>query len=197
MRVKPWNNWFHCNGSTYGAWLRGDPRGWRSRWHHEHVEGDYKKPPPKGKFQKELEQSKALMKRPAVVLSSEARKVAIKAMIEALLHHHVELVAISVGGKHWHALARFLPIDPKKRTEIQVNSVSKNRMPRHLIGIAKKHAAKAMSDAGLLPRGGVWAVRGGVKPIKDRAHQVNVLKYIRDHAHEGAEVWTMFDSKSP
>jgi hypothetical protein len=31
---------FHCNGTFEGNWLRGDERGWRSRHHREHVEGD-------------------------------------------------------------------------------------------------------------------------------------------------------------
>ena len=29
----PWNDWYHCNGNTYGTWLRGDPRGFRERRH--------------------------------------------------------------------------------------------------------------------------------------------------------------------
>src|SRR3954468_9029001 len=41
----PWNNWYHCMGNTYGTWLPGDPRGFRTRLHREHVEGDYRNPP--------------------------------------------------------------------------------------------------------------------------------------------------------
>ena len=43
---QPWQSWYHCNGTFKGNWLRGDERGWRSRNHREHVEGDYKNPPP-------------------------------------------------------------------------------------------------------------------------------------------------------
>jgi hypothetical protein len=32
-------------GHTYGTWLPGDPKGFRTRHHREHIEGDYKKPP--------------------------------------------------------------------------------------------------------------------------------------------------------
>jgi hypothetical protein len=39
--------WFHAIITTYGAWLDGDARGFRTRHHREHVEGDYKNPPPK------------------------------------------------------------------------------------------------------------------------------------------------------
>src|SRR5690349_5207107 len=44
------DHWFHCTTHTYGTWLRGDPRGWRSRNHREHVDGDYKHPPSNGKY---------------------------------------------------------------------------------------------------------------------------------------------------
>jgi len=47
----PWNRWFHCIGGTYGSWLPGDPRGFRTRHHREHVEGDYRNPPPAGIYE--------------------------------------------------------------------------------------------------------------------------------------------------
>src|SRR4051812_22286516 len=59
--MEAWNDWLHVSGSTYGTWLRGDPRGWRSRRHREHCEGDYKNPPPKGEFDEEFERSKELL----------------------------------------------------------------------------------------------------------------------------------------
>jgi hypothetical protein len=43
---KAWNDWYHVVVHVYGSWLRGDPRGWRARHHREHVDGDYKNPPP-------------------------------------------------------------------------------------------------------------------------------------------------------
>lgn len=39
--VEPWNSWYHVTIHVYGSWLRGDPRGWRSRHHREHADGDY------------------------------------------------------------------------------------------------------------------------------------------------------------
>jgi hypothetical protein len=33
--------WYHVIISTYGGWLHGDPRGFRTRHHRAHVEGDY------------------------------------------------------------------------------------------------------------------------------------------------------------
>jgi hypothetical protein len=45
--MSAWRDWYHVTGSTYGAWLPGDPRGFRTRHHRQHVEGDYKDPPPR------------------------------------------------------------------------------------------------------------------------------------------------------
>src|SRR3954465_7233235 len=79
-----WNSWYHCTGSTYGAWVRGDPRGWRAKGHREHVDGDYKRPPPSGKHAALEAESKRLMKRECVVLSREARRAACDAMAASL-----------------------------------------------------------------------------------------------------------------
>jgi hypothetical protein len=63
MLIKPWRSWYHCTVSTYGTWLPGDERGWRERDHHEHVEGDYKKPPKPSKFAKGMhEHAKKLLR---------------------------------------------------------------------------------------------------------------------------------------
>ena len=91
-----WNNWYHCVGSTYGAWLPGDPRGFRTFRHRLHVEGDYKNPPAAGTFTAIYERSKRLMKRPAVVLGREQREVVCKAMIEQLQRDGVEAVADTI-----------------------------------------------------------------------------------------------------
>src|SRR5438067_13048428 len=72
--TQPWNNWYHITIHVYGSWLRGDPRGWRSRHHREHVDGDYKNPPPKGKYDNLYELSKALMKRDPVKIQRELRQ---------------------------------------------------------------------------------------------------------------------------
>jgi hypothetical protein len=64
------------------------------------------------------------------------------------------------------------------------------RVARHYVGIAKKNSSRALSDAGLVAPRGVWAVRGSIEPVKDRQHQLNVVRYIRNHAVRGAAVWS-------
>ena len=85
-RINPWNNWVHCCGSTYGTWVRGDPRGWRARHHREHVDGDYKNPPPPGKYKHEQARSKKLLKRQRVVLTPAQREAACLAFARNLSH---------------------------------------------------------------------------------------------------------------
>lgn len=167
-----WNHWYHVNGNTYGTWLRGDPRGWRARHHREHVEGDYKNPPAPGTFDALYARSRALMTREAVRLGPEARRVACEAIVAALQHHHVEVVAACVDDHHFHLLARF----PRDN-------------PRKFVGIAKKESARALSSRALAEAGGVWAVRFRAAPIADRGHQVQVARYILAHASRGAVVW--------
>ncbi|CAA9396095.1 MAG: hypothetical protein AVDCRST_MAG64-1440 [uncultured Phycisphaerae bacterium] len=177
-----WNNWLHCCGSTYGQWLRGDPRGWRARHGREHVDGDYKAPPPKGKYDALHAQSRRLMKRDRVTLTPAQRAAACRVIVESLLYHKVEVLAVAVSAKHWHVLARFHELGSILTTD---------RTARRLMGIAKKNSARALSDAGMVKPGGVWAVRCRPLPVKSRAHQVKVFGYLRKHRAKGAVVWSV------
>src|SRR6185295_14249726 len=97
--TRAWNDWYHVNGNTYGTWVRGDGRGWRARHHREHVDGDYKNPPPRGKYERLRAHSERLMERAGrevVRLSSKAQALACEVMVESLLVHGVELIALSV-----------------------------------------------------------------------------------------------------
>lgn len=195
----PWNDWFHVNGNTYGTWLRGDPRGWRARHHREHVDGDYKNPPAPGTYDRLHAHSQRLMKRPAVHLSQEARALACQAMVDSLLRHRVELISLCVDDHHYHLLARFgKPTDSDPWASVVAQRRDGKALiavARHCVGIAKKDSATALSDAGLAARGGVWAKRCRVPPIGDRAHQLNVYRYIVNHAERAAAVWT-FEQRS-
>ena len=163
----PWSHWFHCMGSTYGTWLRGDPRGWRARHHREHVDGDYKNPPPAGTYDRLFAQSKRSMRRDEVLLDWQQRVVACREMGKTLLYHKVELIDLSVGAAHFHLLARFTPLGQspgiripgcggKDPTSVNQYELLKRRA-RHFVGIAKKNSARALSDAGLAAPGGSGA----------------------------------------
>ena len=172
--ARPWNNWYHCNGNTYGTWLRGDPRGFRERHHRRHVEGDYKKPPPPGKHDAMLERSRNLLKRAPIHLDKEQRRIAADAIVTKLLKDSIDVIAVSVDDHHFHLLARF----PDHR-------------PRHWIGRAKKHASELLTNFQL--KGRVWAQGCRSLPITDRHHQINTYEYIIGHRKQGAGVWTFRD----
>jgi hypothetical protein len=194
--MHPWNNWIHCTGSTYGTWLRGDARGWRARHHREHVDGDYRNPPAPGVYDEIHERSRALMPRDGVGLDWDSRVLACRVMLEALRFHLVEVADFCVGKVHWHSLTRFYPIDSETWRVIRLEGRSQDRDPRHLMGIAKKRSARALSDGGLVPEGGVWARGCGRRYIKNEQHfSVVANKYIPDHAKQGAAVYSILFGK--
>ena len=172
MPAQAWHHWYHITGSTYGTWLPGDPRGYRTRHHREHVEGDYKNPPPKGAGTSRHDHAKALLKRPPVVLAPPSRRLACDSMAEALQCHDVQPAAIAVSATHYHILAQFPEDNPRKLT-----------------GIAKKRSARALSEQGHIPEGGAWAARSRAHPINDEQHLHTAHNYILRHRYQGAQVW--------
>src|SRR5581483_10515578 len=117
--------WFHVTAHTYGAWLYGDPRGFRTRNHREHVEGDYKNPPPEGMYDEKFAHSKELLKQEPVVLATEWRSVVGAALHERLVGLGAQVIVVAVTATHAHLLAK-MP-DSKELT-------------RDWVGLAKKHA---------------------------------------------------------
>jgi hypothetical protein len=170
----PRNDWYHCNGSTHGTWLPGDPRGFRTRHHREHVEGDYKHPPPAGSNREIMDRSQALLRRAAVHLTVIQRRIAADAIVEKMSADEIEVVALSVDDHHFHILARF-----------------RDHRPKHWVGRAKMHLSMILRDNGV--HGGVWAAGCRALPIRDRRHQLNVFNYIMKHRVRGAAVWTFRD----
>ena len=135
-------------GNTFGTWLPGDPKGFRARHHREHVDGDYKYPPPKGKYDERWKRSKALMKRDPVYLTPAQRKRAVEEFVRSFKKWGIELRVLSIDRVHIHALARF-----------------PDHNPRHFVGLAKKESSAYIKRDGLAPDGGLWAVRCKCLPI--------------------------------
>ena len=86
----------------------------------------------------------------------------------------MEVIAASLDAVHYHLLGRFA-----------------DGRVRRCVGLAKRHVSHILRDHGL--PGTVWAKRSRALPIEDRAHQLNVFRYILDHAKAGAWVWTFRD----
>src|SRR5438874_8919554 len=98
---EPWNHWYHCTASTYGTWVRGDKRGWRARHHREHVEGDYKNPPPHERDFSLRKKSQKLMKKPPTYLMAEHAALAGAAMVRRLLDAQIELLSLAIDDHHF------------------------------------------------------------------------------------------------
>jgi REP element-mobilizing transposase RayT len=169
--------WFHVTGNTYGTWLPGDPRGWRSRKHKVHVDGDYRDPPAPGAYDHLNAHSRSLLTRDAVLLTPDQRRVAGRAMVDRLLELNVRLLALSCGRAHYHLLGGF-----------------SDHEVRQLVGRAKKNATFDLRECGF--EGRAWARKSRPLPVGNRAHQRNVFEYILDHAREGAWVWSFRDGRS-
>ena len=170
--MSAWNGWYHCMGNTYGTWLPGDPRGFRTRHHREHIEGDYKSLPPPGRYAERYKKARSLMTRPPVYLSPEQQRLAVKHFSQSLRKRNVELIVLSIDRVHFHLLARFPEIDP-----------------RHYVGIAKKESSHYLKSQTDVPPGGLWATKSECLPIRDRSHQLRTVRYILAHAKLGAAIW--------
>ena len=193
----PWNRWFHCIGGTYGSWLPGDPRGFRTRRHREHVEGDYRNPPPAGIYERQHCCAADRMRSAPVILRPDERRIVCLELARTLLVYGVELIDLSVGGQHYHALCRFpleLPPGPggsPRPTPQNLLTDGRDPVGRHILGRAKRAASVAMFRLGRKDEDRpLWGKRGKLLPIRDRRHQLSVVDYIRNHAAEGAAVWS-------
>ena len=163
--------WFHFIETTYGSWLYGDARGFRTRHQREHVEGDYKNPPPLDNYSFERQRSIASLKQPPVILAPAWRQIIGGAVRDRLQREGAFVLCLAQAGQHLHLLAK-LPIGAN---------------PRSWMGLGKKHSAFEAKDRGW--QGKLWGKRGKELKVRDRAHQLNVYHYVLDHQKEGAWVW--------
>lgn len=163
--------WFHVIISTYGAWLPGDPRGFRTRHHREHVAGNYHHPPRSGLYSQRWVVNRQRLKHSPVVIGMDWRKLIGRALLERLQRLGGEVLAISCGGQHAHLLVQLDDGDARLQ-----------------IGIVKRHTTYEAQAAGYVGR--LWGTRGKIVRVRDESHRRNALRYILEHEHEGAWVWS-------
>lgn len=179
-RRAAWNGWYHCTFGTHWSWIRGDERGWRSRHHREHVEEDYKSPPPPGSQNRIRRQTEGLKRRERVDHTPAQRKRACELPVQSLQADRVEVIALCAGKRHVHVLVRF-----------QTSDSPYEESGRRVLRRAKGRSAYQMSREGMSAPGGVWAKRCRIKPVRDRRHQVVDYRHILDHAKKGAAGWDL------
>jgi len=170
----PDRRWYHNILTTYGAWLPGDSRGFRTRHHREHVEGDYKNPPVPGEHGSLEEVSRESLKCSSVSLLPTLRASVGTALLERLEGSGALVVCVAVSAQHVHVLAKM----PRG-------------CPRHWLGIAKRHAWFVLRDRGW--EGKLWGKRSKQVEISNRQHQLRVYRYVLNHAAAGAWIWKWSD----
>src|SRR5262249_18505582 len=141
--------WHHVIITTYGAWLPGDPRGFRTRHHRDHVDGDYKDPPEVGIYESFALKNRDALKHDPITLTSAQREFVGKAVKAKLDELDASLIAISVSSQHIHMLLKLPP------ATIRVK-----------IGEAKKHAWFELYETGWKLK--LWGKRGRYLRVRDR-----------------------------
>jgi len=160
--------WYHVIVTTYGAWLYGDARGFRTRHHRQHIDGDYKNPPTDDYSEIEL-RSRESLEQDAVSLTPYWQPLVGNALYAEFTRLGAFMSAIAVAMQHVHLLAK-MP----------------SGCQRHWPGRAKRKVTLVLRQQGWL--GKLWEVRSKAIPIRDVSHYENALRYILAHAEHGA--WT-------
>ena len=174
-KTMPSGDWFHVVLTYYGNWLPGDPRGFRTRHHRLHVEGDYKHPPPKGTHLPILHRSKLLLKQPKIILAPAQQGIIGFAFLESLASLGHQALTLAVSSTHLHLQVKIPP-----------------DVVRLHCGKAKKHAWHCLNKQGW--QGKLWAKGGKYQPILHYSHHKNTRAYILNHALEKAWVWKWTNS---
>jgi len=198
-----WDYWYHCMGNTYGTWLPGDPRGFRTRYHRQHIEGDYKNPPPPDAHESHRRISGRNLGHTVVKLNTEARSVACRQFCESLMAHEIQIAEFAIDAVHFHLLARFEPAlipsaDPGtpevpglRGNETKKRASAEDDPPRHFVGLAKSSATHALKSKGFVRPGPVWGVRWKIIPIEDERHFEYLRStYLPNHRKNRAALWS-------
>ena len=101
--------WRHVIINTRCSWLHGDERGFRSRKHRIHSSGDYKNPPPAREHEGLRKYHRERSGIP-VTIGRDVREIVIRELAGKLRELGYLVVAVSVNGRHLHALVE-LPND--------------------------------------------------------------------------------------
>ena len=167
----PGKAWQHIIFNTRGSWLTGDPRGFRSRNHRKHSNGDYKSPPPAGQHAGLYRVVKA-NSRDAVKLPQSLWPAIGQAVVGKCDEQGHRVLVIAVDTMHVHLLVE-LPSDRKSTKQI--------------VGTWKQKASHAVREQ--LP-GSIWSKSCDPIMVRDEMHHRRVYDYILNHAKHGAWVWS-------
>jgi len=167
---------WHVTWTTYGAWLPGDPRGFRTWRGHEAI-------PPTARYaasQQEHYKAEDYAERhqhvreqcpTSVSLNSTQRRVALDVFQQEVQNISMDCLALAVASQHVHLLAVF-GHQPIRQFVARLKAKVSQRLHR---------------EFEQAPR--LWA-KGCHMQSKNRPSEVaTTIRYIADHVHEGAAVW--------
>ena len=166
---RPGMRWRLITINTKNSWHHGSPRGFRSRDHRVHSNGDYRNPPPKDehagllRYRKERSEEK-------IRLPRSVRDCIAKTLSKVLTEAGYRVLAISVSSDHAH---------------IVVELPDNVRQVKAIIGDAKRLASRAIKRT---HPGSVWSAGCDYEPVDDRPRLKSEVEYVL--LKQGADSWT-------
>ena len=168
---RPGYAWWHLTLSTRGSWLPGDARGFRSRGHRIHCSGNYRQRPPRHEHAA-LHAYHRQRSRPAMVIAPHHRPGIGQAMLATLRRLDTRVLALAVSGMHAHVV---------------IECLDDRAAAKRVAGKLKQASSHAVRKT--MP-GRIWADGGSFIRVHDRAHQIELRRYLLDHARQGAWTWS-------
>jgi REP element-mobilizing transposase RayT len=166
--------WRHVVINTFGTWLHGDGRGFRSRMHRIHSSGDYRHRPREGEHGG-LHTHHDRVSGDEVTIERGLRKVIGQTLLSSLFDRHYRVLTIAVGKVHSHALVEL----PEPLSTVKA-----------IIGEAKRASSRAVKTQ--LP-GSIWAAGGTFLIVKNDPHLRKANDYILYDQGPGAWTWSFRD----
>lgn len=162
--------WYHLTLTTYGVWLPGDERGFRTYNHREHIDGDYRNPPVAGAHAVRKSIAADHLTRPPVTLGPMQREIVGRALIERFRELGAFVLTCAVTARHLHC-------------ELKMPYAKRHAW----VGVGKRHTWFEMRGHGW--EGKLFGRRKKLLPIRTRSHEINAFDYIVRHIDQGAWVW--------
>ncbi len=163
--------WF-VTWTTYGSWLPGDPRGFRTRRGHEYV-------PPPARYAKDGEpvydprqyseryRASRTLVPAAVKLNAEEIRLAQLAIVEEIGSLAMRPLILAVGATHFHLISQFHGI-----------------WIRPTVGRLKAAATRALPNPGTRKR--LWTKECHMESLNTDAALEQAVDYVRRHRDQGA-----------
>lgn len=118
------------------------------------------------------------MTRPQVRIPMDMRKLVLTTLVDTLRDNGTEVIIAALDGTHLHLLGRFREHDPREQLRWAKMRASQR---------AKAHASFPALN---IPEGkGLWALRSPATPVVDRAHQLQIFRYVRAHEKSEGLIW--------